>query len=194
MPRQVDHDGRRQRIVQATVEVLAAKGLNGLTIRAVAEQLGGSVTLVTHYYSSREELIGDLAVQLAAGWGDDVAKLEQGLTDPRERLHALLRWALPQGRDELLIERARIELLAARDDFPEAGRVFAGWDDRMRGLFRDHLRELVAPKRVEATVDLLRAVITGITLEAYQHGWSAQRQRRVLGDALAALDLAPPAS
>lgn len=191
MPRHVDHDGRRRAIVQATVEVLAARGLKGLTIRAVAEQLGGSVTLVTHYYDSREELIGDLATQLAAGWEDDVALLEQGLTDPRERLTALLTWALPESRDEMLIERARIELLAARDDFPDAGRVFAGWDDHMRGLFREHLRELVPPERVEATVDLLRAVITGITLEAYQHEWSTARQRRVLADGLAALDLAP---
>lgn len=194
MPRQVDHEGRRRAIVQATVEVLAARGLAGLTIRAVAEQLGGSVTLVTHYYGSREELIGDLATQLASGWGDDVAALEQGLVDPRERLDALLTWALPEDRDAMLIERARIELLAARDDFPEAGRVFAGWDDRMRSLFREHLRELVPPERVEATVDLLRAVITGITLEAYQHEWSTDRQRRVLADALTALDLAPRAS
>lgn len=191
MPRQVDHDGRRRAIVQATVEVLADHGLAGVTIRAVAEQLGGSVTLVTHYYSSREELIGDLATQLAAGWREDVAALEQGLDDPRDRLHALLTWALPERRDEMLIERARFELLVARDDFPGAGRVFAGFDEYMRGLFHEHLRELVPADRVEATVDVLRSIVSGITLEAYQHDWPRDRQLRVLDDALAALGLAP---
>ncbi len=191
MPRPVDHDSRRRAIVRATVEVLATRGLSGLTLRAVAEQLGGSLTLVTHYYNSREELIGDLATQLTAEWGEDVAKLDQGLPDPLDRINALLIWALPEGPEEMLIERARIELLASRGEFPDAGRAFAGWNAYMRELFREHLHGLVPPENIETTVDLLRAIITGITMEAYQHDWSRARQLRVLNDALTALGLAP---
>ncbi|WP_395693506.1 TetR/AcrR family transcriptional regulator [Nocardioides sp.] len=184
MPRYVDHDGRRREIVRATVTVLANKGLAGLTIRAVAEQLGGSVTLVTHYYRSRDELINDLAVQLTAGWSETVADLDAGSSDPAARMRALLVWALPATEDQMLIERARLQLLAARDEFPAAGDVFAAWDDYMRGLFREHLEELVPGPRIEPTVDVLRAVVTGITFEAYQHGWPVERQHRVLSDVL----------
>lgn len=193
MPRHVDHADRRREIVQATIRVLAHKGIAGLSIRAVAEQLGGSVTLVTHYYRSREDLINNLAVQLTADWTETVGELDAGATSPRDRLRALLIWALPETDDQMMIERARLQLLAAREEFPDAGSVFAAWDDYMRGQFREHLRDLVEPDRVEATVDILRAVVTGITFEAYQHGWSVARQRQVLFDALAWSDLFDPA-
>lgn len=189
MPRHVDHADRRREIVKATVHVLAHKGLGGLTIRAVAEQLGGSVTLVTHYYRSREDLINDLAVQLTAGWTETVDVLDAGIREPRDRLEALLIWALPETGDQMLIERARLQLLAARDEFPDAGSVFSAWDDYMRSLFREHLVEIVSADRVESTVDLLRATVTGITFEAYQHGWSVDRQRAVLSDVLAVTGL-----
>lgn len=195
MPRHVDHADRRREIAEAAVHVLAHKGLAGLTIRAVAEQLGGSVTLVTHYYRSREDLINDLALQLTDSWTDAVVELDSSAADPRGRLESLLLWALPETEEQMVIERARLQLLAAREEFPDAGSVFARWDGYMRSQFREHLRDLVEPDRVERTVDILRAVVTGITFEAYQHGWSMERQRTVLFEALAPtglLDLPTP--
>lgn len=189
MPRYVDHADRRREIVRATVRVLAHKGLSALTVRSVADELGGSVALVTHYYRTRDEMINDLAVQMAARWRTAVTELDAGGRSPEERLHALLVWALPKSEDQMLMEKARLQLLAARDEFPDVRSVFGSWDTSMRSLFREHIRPLVPEEDVEPTVDMLRAVISGITFEAYQHGWSVERQHEVLARTLRKLGL-----
>ena len=53
--------------------LLATGGLRAVTIREVARQLGGSVTLVTHYYPTRSAILDDLASQLIEIWRQEVA-------------------------------------------------------------------------------------------------------------------------
>lgn len=47
----------REALLQATVDVVADKGLRGLTYRAVAEHAGVTNTLITHHFGSRDALI-----------------------------------------------------------------------------------------------------------------------------------------
>ncbi|GAA1418750.1 TetR/AcrR family transcriptional regulator [Catellatospora coxensis] len=57
MPARGDHDARRRDVSEAVWEVLAAKGFGGLTLRAVAAQLGASTGLLTHYFPSKKALL-----------------------------------------------------------------------------------------------------------------------------------------
>jgi len=52
----VDHEDRRREIVRAAIEVVKKHGYQGLTLRSLAAQMGGSSTLVTHYFRSRRNL------------------------------------------------------------------------------------------------------------------------------------------
>jgi AcrR family transcriptional regulator len=57
MPAKTDHEARRRDVSAAVWRVLAGAGFGGLTLRAVAAELGASTGLVTHYFPSKQALI-----------------------------------------------------------------------------------------------------------------------------------------
>jgi AcrR family transcriptional regulator len=190
MPRKVDHQDRRAAIIEATLEVLAEKGPSGLSFRNVAKRMGGSSTLVTHYFRTRQDLL-DALVEAIASWPEEVAQLEAGTEDPRERLRLFLRWLLPEDDQGLKEETARVNLIGERDTRLRTEHLFAAWDSHVRALIVRHLEPLVPPERLLATVDVLRSVTNGITLSVVEHPdqWPTARQHRVLDDVLEAMGL-----
>lgn len=66
MPRFADHRQRRAYIIAAARRILARDGLGGLTMRAIAAEAGCTTGLVTHYFASKEELIGAAVAATAA--------------------------------------------------------------------------------------------------------------------------------
>jgi AcrR family transcriptional regulator len=192
MPRYVDHDDRRAEILRATLEVLAEKGARGLTFRAVAARMGGSSTLVTHYFASRQALLDNLA-EVVADWPAEVAELETGVDDPAERLRLFLRWLVPSSEEGMIAERGRINMIGEQDARVRTQHLFDTWDRHVRDHLRRHVEALVPRRQVDATVDLLRSITNGITLSAVEHPaeWPQQRQFAVVDDALDRLGLAP---
>lgn len=59
------HGEGREAILQAAVQVVARKGLRGLTYRAVAKEAGVSHALVTYFFPTRTQLI-EAAMEMAA--------------------------------------------------------------------------------------------------------------------------------
>ncbi|WP_156727030.1 TetR/AcrR family transcriptional regulator [Streptomyces apocyni] len=58
MPRtKGDHEARRRDVSEAVWRVLAAHGFGGLTLRAVAAELGATTGLLTHYFPAKRDLV-----------------------------------------------------------------------------------------------------------------------------------------
>lgn len=57
MPKQVNHDQRKQIIAEATWEIILKRGIEGTTVRAIAEEANLSLGSLRHYFSSQEELL-----------------------------------------------------------------------------------------------------------------------------------------
>ena len=68
MPKEVDHDERRDEILTAVAGLLADVGLRGLTIRSLAARLGGSVSVVTHYFPTRHSLLVNIGPWILKKW------------------------------------------------------------------------------------------------------------------------------
>ena len=49
--------GERREVARAAIQLLARRGPRGLTLRALAEEMGGSITLVTHFFPNRRALL-----------------------------------------------------------------------------------------------------------------------------------------
>lgn len=57
MPKQVDHDMRREELAGAVWAVVMKHGLEGVTIRDVAKESGWSTGVVNHYFRDKDELM-----------------------------------------------------------------------------------------------------------------------------------------
>ena len=57
MPARGDQDSRRADVAAAVWRVLATSGFDGLTLRAVATEMGASTGLLTHYFTSKRDLV-----------------------------------------------------------------------------------------------------------------------------------------
>lgn len=195
MPRHIDREQRRRDILQATREVLAQEGLRAVSFRAVAQHLGGSTTLVTHYFNSQTDLLDALAFSLMDTWDAELGALESQAQGPVERLRLLLHWLVPQNNTAIQEERARILLLSERLLGDETQAVFSAWDARMMLLIRNHLAPLVPHSLLEVRADVLRSVTNGLTLSILEnpHTWDQQRIADVIEQVIADLGTSSPA-
>jgi AcrR family transcriptional regulator len=58
MPRtKGDHEARRRDVSEAVWQVMATRGFAGLTLRAVATELGATTGLLTHYFPTKRALV-----------------------------------------------------------------------------------------------------------------------------------------
>jgi AcrR family transcriptional regulator len=57
MPKIVDHDERREKIIEIVAEMLATVGAEKTTIREIARQSGYSRGFIEHYFPNKNELI-----------------------------------------------------------------------------------------------------------------------------------------
>jgi AcrR family transcriptional regulator len=193
LPRLVDHDERRQQIVHAAFEIIGETGFKGLSLRKVAQRLGGSSTYVTHYYASKDALMEDAAHQLIESWNTRVTEIEQGLEDPVDRLRRFLYWLLPLDATSFNEERARIILLAESDEIGFAPSMFEAFNDRMMRFLDEHLLQIVEESDVGQSAQILRVITNGICLSALErpNAWPAESQTRVVDLALELLGVQP---
>ena len=56
MPKIVDHDERREKIIEIVAEMLATIGVERTTIREIARQSGYSRGFIEHYFKNKDEL------------------------------------------------------------------------------------------------------------------------------------------
>ncbi|MEU6408041.1 TetR/AcrR family transcriptional regulator [Microbispora sp. NPDC046933] len=193
MPKIVDPQERAREIVNAALSILGKGGFAKFTLRNIAKQMGGSMSLITHYFPNREALIEGILATAE----DDIATFNDEMrevADPVERLHRVIEWSVPLDEWSLTMERARIALLAHRDADPAVDAFFVRLEPLMRGICRDHVAALVAEEDLELTIDLIRSWTSGITLSTVEHPeiWTRERQLRVVDRLVATLPLLEP--
>lgn len=195
MPRHVDPVERRAEITTAAMRVLGRGGPQALTLKSLAEELGGSVTLVTHFIANRKELFTALTDDLTEGYEEELERREEGARGV-ERLWSLVTWLCPMSKDEIEREQARVALISHRHEHPSIEHFFDAMESRMRSLLRNRLTEVVPADEVEHATEYLRAVTNGVTLSAIEHPdmWPPARAEQVLRTALRGLGLEAPPS
>ncbi|MEQ9519945.1 MAG: TetR/AcrR family transcriptional regulator [Parvibaculum sp.] len=57
MPKIIDHEQRKRELIEASWAVIAAEGLEGVTMRKIAAAAGCTTGRITHYFADREALI-----------------------------------------------------------------------------------------------------------------------------------------
>ena len=197
MPRpKGDQDTRRRDVSEAVWRVLAERGFSGLTMRAVAAELGASTGLLTHYFASKRDLVGyalDLLEQRNAA--RPRAAGEPGLAALRAVLLDVLPGAGPSAADS--------RIWVSSWDAALADPALAAGHARRYAEGRQRLRELVAaaqrcgelpagdPDSVAAGV---QSFVLGLVVQALfdPETFPPERQVALLDEYLAALRRSQP--
>ncbi len=90
--RREGEERRRQDLIEATLDCIAERGLQGATVRAIAPRAGVTAGLIRHYFPRKEELL-QAAYATIVGRMTEQAKaaLSMAQTDPRRRLVAFVK-------------------------------------------------------------------------------------------------------
>lgn len=57
MPKDVDHDERREELAESVWRVVARGGLEGATIRGIARETGWSAGALAHYFADKDDIL-----------------------------------------------------------------------------------------------------------------------------------------
>lgn len=108
--RKVDHDSRREEVAGAAASLIANKGLEALTTRALAKELGCSIGVLSHYFSSKEEI-----VIAAFRWADQRIdlRMQEAIADDSPNIESffpVIKAGLPLDAESDLEWRVRLNL------------------------------------------------------------------------------------
>lgn len=119
MPKIVDHQERRQKIVEAVFRVLGDRGVDGVSLRDVANEAGVSMGAVQHYFQSKDEMLAFALSYMKQRASARFAHQVGNLRNPtiRDYLRTILRVLLPtdeQSRQETIVNIAFFSVATTR--------------------------------------------------------------------------------
>jgi AcrR family transcriptional regulator len=193
MPARGDHDARRRDVSEAVWRVLASRGFGGLTLRAVAAEMGASTGLLSHYFPTKRALVRhahDVAEERSAARTRHVPEAP-GLP----ALRAALLDVLPLSPEMAAMSRAWVSFWDAAIGDPELGASQTARYVRWRSTLSPHveqaqrLGELPASADVDDLVATVAAFAHGLVVQALfdEERFPPARQVALLDQFLAAL-------
>lgn len=192
MPKKVDHDARREELVLAAWRVIAAKGIDEVTIRDIARESGYSSGVLAHYFKNKDDLLAH-ALQLShtriRKRYDAEVEETSGAADA---LRAILIDNLPIDEQRDLETRIEMSFWARALRNEELHEIQQKESETLRSLLRELIEQAQKDKSIskkhdrEEILELLGAVIDGISLHAllYPDRLPPKRQVAVMEFAL----------
>ena len=177
MPKIVDHDMRRQELVEESWRVIARDGLEGVTMRKVAAAANCTTGRITHYFSNREDLILAAMRAVYNAAGKRMAVISAGNLDPAAKLQRHLEETLPLDEERLEEWKVWIAFWSAASSNPD----LAGENDRRHRKWRNSLIPLITGIAPQADAgleaDILLGIVDGTGLQAAVNSTPANRAR-----------------
>ncbi|MCR2807857.1 TetR/AcrR family transcriptional regulator [Paenibacillus soyae] len=100
MPKIVDHDQRREQLAEAAWRVIRRDGVEGASVRSVADEAGMSLGSLRHYFTTQSELL-EFSMRLVS---ERVNKRIQNMTysgNPRQDIEAIIGELVPLDEERL---------------------------------------------------------------------------------------------
>jgi AcrR family transcriptional regulator len=201
MPKIVDHDRRREELVRVVWDVISRDGIEGVTVRKIAEQAGVSVGGLRHYFDSQRGLLLFAAKAMADKVTARVIGHLSGDLPGRDRARLLLEELLPMDADRRVDVDVWLACLT-RSRFDESlAELRASGLSGERHICRlavAYFRGRPRPERIGDPLEdphldrqavRLHTFVDGLTLQAamYPREFPVEEIRRLLDEELTAL-------
>ncbi|MFI6512297.1 TetR/AcrR family transcriptional regulator [Streptosporangium sp. NPDC050855] len=205
MPKIVDHDQRREELVRAVWRVISSEGIEGATVRRVAEAAGVSPGGLRHYFDNQSGLLVFAAQAIGRSLASRIAGHLRADLPGTRRARLMLEELLP------LDENRRVEvdvwlacLVRSRVDESLAGLRASGWEGERHVCrlavascagtpFPEEIGRRLGDLELERRAARLHVFMDGLTLQTatYPHLFTARDVRTILAEELRPLSEAP---
>jgi AcrR family transcriptional regulator len=174
MPKVVDHEQRRRELAEAVWRVIRRNGVEGASVRTVAQEAGWSAGALRHYFRTQSELL-DFAIELAAERIRQRVGALELLDDPRRAVEQLLSELLPLDDERRAENEVWLAFTACALIDPQLRVRYAEIDDALRAASLRAVEMLGLPAGQERTLEAerLHALLDGLALH------EAMRQERL---------------
>jgi AcrR family transcriptional regulator len=171
MPKKVDHDARREELVLAAWRVIAANGIDEVTIRDIARESGYSSGVLAHYFKNKDDLLAH-ALRLSHTRIRKRYDTEVDTPAAVDALRAILIDNLPMDEQRDLETRIEMSFWARALRNEELHGIQQKESETLRELLRELVEKAQKDKAIakrhdrEEILELLGAMIDGISLHA----------------------------
>lgn len=187
MGRPVDH-ARRDALLERAVDVVCAGGLNGLSLRSLASDLGVDASLLVHHFGSKQELL-DVVLNRVRDRLRGVGGLDAG-EDLPAALSRIWTWASDPARRPLYLLFFEVYALALRSPAEHKAFLDRVVEDWLEPLTAAYAAAGNPPAHAQAKATLAIAVLRGLLLDVLTTG---DRERVETALEHAVIHLAPVA-
>ena len=168
MPKIVNHEQRKQLIAEATWRVILERGMEGATVRNIAQEAGLSLGALRHYFSTQEELLVYAYTLVKERAGQRIEQIAAEPLPPKEMALQILLQTIPTDPTTRAEMEVWFTFMAYARTKPEMAPAYS--DDIFQGiqlLFRQ-LEEhgLLAPCDKETEMEKLYAIVDGLAVHA----------------------------
>jgi AcrR family transcriptional regulator len=184
MPKDVDHDARREELLEAVWRVIARDGMERATIRVIAKETGWSSGVLAHYFTDKDEILVSairlMYERIAARWDRKLEGLS-GLA----ALHELVLDNLPLDDERELETRFLMNYWSRAirdgDGVPRPERRGPQLIDLLSDLVREgqEAGEIVAEESPEDVAERLLGLIDGFSLHTLLDPQRLTRERQI---------------
>ncbi|ONI76766.1 hypothetical protein BWI15_05645 [Kribbella sp. ALI-6-A] len=214
MPKIVDHAQRREELARVVWDVISRDGIEGVTVRKVADEAGVSVGGLRHYFDSQRGLLLFAAKAMADKVAARITAHLDGDIPGRDRARLMLEELLPLDADRRVdVDVWLACMMRSRYDDALAELQASGFPGE-RHICRlavayacgqpapERIGDPLGDPRLDRQSARLHTFVDGLTLHAamYPREFPAEEIRRLLDEELTALlpdpreDLGPPDS
>jgi AcrR family transcriptional regulator len=171
VPKVVDHEQRRRELGEAVWRVIRRRGVDGASVRTVAQEAGWSAGALRHYFRTQSELL-DFAIGLAAERiRERVGALELS-KDPRRAVEQLLSELLPLDDERRAESEVWLAFTARALVDPQQRAIHERIHDELNGACTRAIEALAAAGLTTEGLDVpleagrLHALLDGLALHA----------------------------
>ncbi|CAL9328414.1 TetR/AcrR family transcriptional regulator [Streptomyces griseomycini] len=189
MPKIVNHEERRRRLVDAVWSLAVRGGIEQVTLRKVADEAGVSMGQVQHYYSSMQALIRDALDRAVRAVNANIENEVRaaGVTSPEAVLRTCLHALINADQESMRLMRFSLAAAGRAVSDPTMARVLAPGDDELlsftAGLIAAARQARGSEPRGEERVDadICWSLATSLGVDVALGYRSPDAARRVLG-------------
>jgi TetR/AcrR family transcriptional regulator, transcriptional repressor of bet genes len=154
---------RKEALVKATIVEIGKTGSLDVTVSQIAKRAGMSSALAHHYFGSKEGMFLAAMRHILTLYGAEVRGALATAEDPEARLKAILYASFSPGNFRREAVSAWLNFWVLAQSVPEARRLLAIYQGRLRSNLLSCLRPIAGP-RAEEVATGLGALIDGLYL------------------------------